>query len=330
MNPARRQLSLYVPEPQRIAIDAVRGMLDPVQHRLIPAHVTLCREDEIADIDADALAERLAGAAPITLRFGAPERFAGHGVLMPCVDGEPEFHALRQRVLGRRDVRRASPHLTLAHPRNPVAAGNDLANAAALREGITLRFDRVNRIEQSDGDAWRILETQALAAPATAGAIRRDLRIRIDDLNGPEIQALLAEHLRNMHGISPPESVHALGLDGLRDPRITFWSVWHGELLLGCGALKQLDAWHGEIKSMRTTQASRRSGVGRAMLVHIVEEARRRGYARLSLETGSQPAFEPARRLYASFGFVACAPFADYGPDPNSVFMTLDLGIAPA
>lgn len=154
------------------------------------------------------------------------------------------------------------------------------------------------------------------------------MHIRIDDLNGPEIQALLSEHLRGMHAISPPESVHALDLDGLRDPRITFWSAWHGEVLLGCGALKQLDARHGEIKSMRTTLASRRSGVGRAMLMHIVDAARRRGYARLSLETGSQPAFEPARRLYASFGFVECAPFADYRPDPNSVFMTLDLDAA--
>lgn len=323
MRQIRRQLSLYVPEPQRAAIDALRAALDPVQHALIPAHVTLCREDEIADIDADALAERLAGAAPITLRFGAPERFAGHGILMPCVAGEAEFHALRQQVLGRSDVRRASPHLTLAHPRNPRAPGNDLANAMALHGGITLRFEQAHLIEQIDGGAWRNLATFDLAP-------RCDLEIRIDDLNGPEIQALLAEHLRGMHAISPPESVHALDLDGLRDPRITFWSVWNGEVLLGCGALKQLDARHGEIKSMRTTLASRRSGVGRAMLMHIVDAARRRGYARLSLETGSQPAFEPARRLYASFGFVECAPFADYRPDPNSVFMTLDLGAALA
>ena len=330
MNPVRRQLSLYVPEPQRSAIDAIRAVLDPVQHRLIPAHVTLCREDELADVGADALAGRFAGAAPITLRFGAPERFAGHGVLMPCVAGESDVHALRQRLLGRRDVRRASPHLTLAHPRNPVAAGNDLAAAAALRDGIVLRFDRAQRIEQVDGRAWRILETHVLATPAMAGATRGDLQIRVDDLRGPEIRSLLAEHLRNMHSISPPESVHALDLDGLRDPRITFWSAWDGDVLLGCGALKQLDPGHGEIKSMRTTQASRRSGVGRAMLAHIVGEARRRGYRRLSLETGSQPAFEPARRLYAGFGFVECAPFADYRPDPNSVFMTLDLRLAPA
>lgn len=146
--------------------------------------------------------------------------------------------------------------------------------------------------------------------------------IRPDDLTGPEIHALLEEHLQNMRAISPPESVHALDLPGLRRPGITFWTAWDGAQLLGCGALKQLDAAHGEIKSMRTAQAARRRGVGRAMLAHIVAEAQRRNYARLSLETGSQPAFEPARTLYRSFGFAECAPFADYRPDPNSVFMT--------
>ena len=157
MNSIRRQLSLYVPEPQRIAIDVVRAVLDPVQHRLIPAHVTLCREDELAAIDESALATRLEGASPITLRFGAPERFDGHGILMPCKEGEPDFHALRQHVLGRCDVRRASPHLTLAHPRNPRAPGNDLANAASLQNGITLQFDGVHLIEQVDGGIWQVL-----------------------------------------------------------------------------------------------------------------------------------------------------------------------------
>ncbi len=319
----RHQLSLFAPEPQRSAIDAVRAVLDPVQHVLIPAHVTLCREDEIAAIDEVALAERLAVAAPITLRFAAPERFDGHGILMPCADGESDFHSLRQQVLGRRDVRRASPHLTLAHPRNPAASGNDLANAMPLRDGITLRFDRACLIRQVDGGAWQVLAPFALAT-------RRDLTIRVDDLDGPEIHALLAEHLRNMHRISPSGSVHALDLDGLRDPRITFWSAWSGDALLGCGALKRLDADHGEIKSMRTAEAWRRSGVGRAMLAHIVDEARHRGYRRLSLETGSQPEFAAAHRLYADFGFVSCPPFADYRPDPHSVFMTLDLTVADA
>lgn len=145
---------------------------------------------------------------------------------------------------------------------------------------------------------------------------------RIDDLEGPEIRALLEEHLRHMHELSPPESVHALDLSGLKEPEITFWTVWSGKALLGCGALKELDAAHGEIKSMRTSSAHRRQGVGRAMLSHIVEEARRRSYARLGLETGSQPAFAPARTMYAGFGFEPCGPFADYTDDPNSYFMT--------
>ena len=150
--------------------------------------------------------------------------------------------------------------------------------------------------------------------------------IRLDDLAGPEIQALLEEHLRSMHELSPPESVHALDLSALRQPAITFWTVWSQAELLGCGALKKLDPSHGEVKSMRTASAQRRKGVGRAMLEHIVAEARTRSYARLSLETGSMEAFAPARRLYESFGFNYCAPFADYAEDPNSVFMTRTLG----
>lgn len=146
--------------------------------------------------------------------------------------------------------------------------------------------------------------------------------IRVDDLSGAPVRALLAEHLRHMHELSPPESVHALPIDALRRPGVTFWSVWHGRELLGCGALKELDAAHGEIKSMRTANAHRRRGVARAMLEHIVGEAQRRGYARLSLETGSNEPFAPARELYRAFGFVECGPFADYREDPNSVFMT--------
>jgi putative acetyltransferase len=150
--------------------------------------------------------------------------------------------------------------------------------------------------------------------------------IRVDDLGGPEIRALLEEHLRNMYDLSPPESVHALDLTALRQPEITFWTAWTQNELLGCGALKELDRTHGEIKSMRTTGARRRTGVGRAMLEHLIAQARMRSYARLSLETGSQDAFEPARRLYETFGFTCCAPFADYLEDPNSVFMTRAVG----
>ena len=125
-----------------------------------------------------------------------------------------------------------------------------------------------------------------------------------------------------MRAISPPESVHALDLDGLRRPEITFWTAWSGNALLGCGALKELSPDHGEVKSMRTARAHRRSGVARAMLAHIVAAARRRGYQRLRLETGSMAEFAPARSLYERFGFRYCEPFAGYVDDPNSVFMT--------
>ena len=151
------------------------------------------------------------------------------------------------------------------------------------------------------------------------------MQIRIDDLRGPEIRALLEEHLRAMRQLSPPESVHALDLDALRRPGITFWTAWEGIALLGCGALKELNPVHGEIKSMRTSVAHQRKGVARAMLGHIIDEGRRRSYARLSLETGSLQAFEPAQRLYESFGFTFCGPFADYIDDPYSVFMTRSL-----
>jgi putative acetyltransferase len=151
------------------------------------------------------------------------------------------------------------------------------------------------------------------------------MRIQIDDLSRPEIHALLNEHLQSMYALSPPESVHALDLERLREPGITFWSAWEGSLLLGCGALKELDYKHGEVKSMRTPNALRRRGAGRAILVHIVGIARSRAYERLSLETGSMEEFKPAQRLYESFGFVYCGPFGEYVEDPNSVFMSLRL-----
>jgi putative acetyltransferase len=149
--------------------------------------------------------------------------------------------------------------------------------------------------------------------------------IRPDSLTNPRVQALLQAHLSEMHSLSPPESVHALGIEALRGPDVTFWTAWAGGELLGCGALKQLSRTHGEIKSMRTAPAQRRKGVGRNVLMLIIGEARRRGYQRLSLETGSAPAFEPGRRLYQGLGFAYCPPFADYVHDPHSVFMTLEL-----
>jgi putative acetyltransferase len=151
------------------------------------------------------------------------------------------------------------------------------------------------------------------------------IEIRRDDPAGSETGALLEEHLAEMHRLSPPESVHALDVAALRRPDVTFWTAWSEGQLLGCAALKRLDASHGEVKSMRTATLHRRKGVARALLEHIVAEARRRAYRRLSLETGSLPSFEPARLLYESFGFTCCAPFGNYVDDPNSVFLTRTL-----
>jgi putative acetyltransferase len=149
--------------------------------------------------------------------------------------------------------------------------------------------------------------------------------IRGDDLSGPEIRELLEEHLADMRSISPPESTHALPIEGLREADVTFWTVWENGELLGCGALKEIDAEHGEIKSMRTVSRHLRKGVAKTLLDHIIVEAGRRGYGRLSLETGSMAEFEPARQLYARAGFSCCEPFAEYIVDPNSVFMTREL-----
>jgi len=151
------------------------------------------------------------------------------------------------------------------------------------------------------------------------------MEVRIDDLKGPEIAALLTEHLECMAQVSPPESRHALDLQQLRQPGITFWSVWDGEQLAGCGALREIDARHGEVKSMRTAKTHLRRGVASLLLEHIIQEARRRGYRRLSLETGSMPYFEPARRLYRKAGFKECEAFAGYRPDPNSNFFTREI-----
>jgi putative acetyltransferase len=133
-----------------------------------------------------------------------------------------------------------------------------------------------------------------------------------------------------MYRFSPAESVHALDLDRLRAPGLTFWSLWDGDEVLGCAALRELTTSHGELKSMRTATAHRRRGVGVALLDHVVREARARGYSRLSLETGPTAEFAPARSLYAAYGFRACGPFGPYALDEFSVFMTLDLRLEPA
>ncbi len=145
------------------------------------------------------------------------------------------------------------------------------------------------------------------------------------DLADDRVLRLLRDHLDDMFATSPPESVHALDVSGLEVPEVTFWTVAEAGDILGCIALKELDPEHGELKSMRTDAAARGRGLGARLLEHVLAESARRGYRRVSLETGSQDFFRPARTLYAKYGFRECEPFGDYVLDPNSVFMTLEL-----
>jgi putative acetyltransferase len=156
-----------------------------------------------------------------------------------------------------------------------------------------------------------------------------EIGIKIDDLTSSAIAELLSEHLQCMAEVSPPESRHALNLEELRKPDITFWSAWRGTELAGCGALKELNAEHGEVKSMRTARGHLRLGIASLILQTIIAEATQRGYRRLSLETGAMDYFRPARQLYSKFGFTPCAPFTGYVEDPNSVFMTKELDGKP-
>ncbi|MEZ9601135.1 GNAT family N-acetyltransferase, partial [Vibrio sp. 10N.286.46.A8] len=148
------------------------------------------------------------------------------------------------------------------------------------------------------------------------------MEIKIDDLSGGEVIELLEEHLADMYATSPVESVHALDLDGLKSPEITFFSGWKDSQLLGCVAIKELDTQHAELKSMRTSQFARKSGVASKLLQHVLDTATARQYRRISLETGSEDYFKPARNLYQKFGFGYCEPFADYVLDPHSQFMS--------
>jgi putative acetyltransferase len=152
-----------------------------------------------------------------------------------------------------------------------------------------------------------------------------DLQVRVEDPTSPELRTLLQEHLADMRRRTPPGRAHALEVDALRSAEITVWAAWCGTEIAGCGALRELDERHGEIKSMRTASSYLRRGVGARILAHIVEEARSRGYRSLSLETGSTPAFEKARSFYARTGFAPCGPFGGYAPDPHSFFMTREL-----
>ena len=147
-------------------------------------------------------------------------------------------------------------------------------------------------------------------------------RIVEDDLTGPAIAALLRLHLDEMHQWSPPESVHAMPIERLRARDVTFYSAWHGAALAACGALKALGGGHGELKSMRAHPDFRGRGAGRAMLDHLLREARARGYSQVSRETGRPDEFLPAQRLYESHGFAECPPFGDYVADQFSLYMT--------
>jgi putative acetyltransferase len=155
--------------------------------------------------------------------------------------------------------------------------------------------------------------------------VEEKIRISVDDLSGTEIAEFIEEHIQEMKAVSPPESKHALDLEGLRKPEITFWTVWDSRNLIGCGAIKKLDSNHAEIKSMRIGIAQRQQGIASMLLKHILNEAKLKGYRRISLETGSTSFFEPARNLYRKYGFKNCAPFSTYKEDPNSVFMTKEL-----
>ncbi|SFC95122.1 putative acetyltransferase [Nocardioides terrae] len=152
-----------------------------------------------------------------------------------------------------------------------------------------------------------------------------DLHFELDDLDRPAVVALLEEHLDDMYAVSPPESVHALDLAGLRAPGLRFWSAWEGDGLAGCGALKDHGDGSVELKSMRTAVGGRGRGIGTALLGFLLDQARAGGASQVLLETGSEDYFAPARRLYARHGFVVRGPFADYVEDPNSVFMELTL-----
>jgi hypothetical protein len=162
ITPIRRQLSLFVPSPHLAVLDAIRRILDPVQHRLIPAHVTACRNDEIQGVRAGQLDHSLEASAPITLSFGRAVPFDGHGILLPCIAGEEVFAAFRAQLLGTSKIRRQAPHITIAHPRNPKAERNDLARALELPAKIGITFRELCLIEQSRGEEWRVLRRYPL------------------------------------------------------------------------------------------------------------------------------------------------------------------------
>ncbi|MAM86210.1 MAG: GNAT family N-acetyltransferase [unclassified Hahellaceae] len=151
------------------------------------------------------------------------------------------------------------------------------------------------------------------------------MEIQLDNLQGRAIAEFLQQHIEDMKATSPPESKHALDIEGLRAPEISFWTVYSGAELVACGALKEIDPFHGEVKSMRVHASARGTSIGSKLLRHLVEVAKNRRYRALMLETGSMAFFQPARNLYLKHGFAYCGPFGPYEEDPNSVFMVLHL-----
>jgi len=149
--------------------------------------------------------------------------------------------------------------------------------------------------------------------------------VTLEDPRNSDVVTLLERHLEFARGVTPPEDVHALDLDGLLDPKVTFFSLRDGGTLLGIGAIKELDHYHMELKSIHTAQEARGNGVGRTVVEHLLAVARQRGASRVSLETGSMEEFAPSRALYTRLGFVECEPFGDYSPSRSSTFMTLEL-----
>ena len=165
MGASRKQLSMYVPPDAATELEAVRRAVDPVQSRLIPAHVTLCREDELGRLESVRAGLRRPPFKPLTLRFGRPVAFSGHGLLLECVGGGDQFRALREYLLAPGRIRDQKPHITLAHPRNPKAGGNSSGNTSALPEVIEVTFPSVCLIEQEGDEPWRLLETYELRGP---------------------------------------------------------------------------------------------------------------------------------------------------------------------
>lgn len=151
------------------------------------------------------------------------------------------------------------------------------------------------------------------------------MEIKVDDLTNSAVIQLLGEHLKSMNQQSPPESKHALDLEGLKKPEITFWSAWENNELLGFGALHEIDPRHGEIKSLKTSSSHLKKGVAFKIVHYIIEEAKRRGYKRVSLETGPVESFGPAINLYKKIGFEFCEPFGNYKKSDFNFFMTLSL-----